>query len=89
MNWIQRYSGMGQGSLNRQALFTALALAAFRPPPARTDSRPPNIIVFLVDDYDKPETSVYGGNVLTTNLDQLAREGMPMTNAHMTSTLGE
>jgi hypothetical protein len=25
----------------------------------------PNIIVFLVDDYDKPETSPYGGKVLT------------------------
>ena len=24
----------------------------------------PNIIVFLVDDYDKPETSPYGGKVL-------------------------
>ena len=26
---------------------------------------PPNIIVFMVDDYDKYETSVYGGKVLT------------------------
>ena len=25
----------------------------------------PNIIVFMVDDYDKYETSVYGGKVLT------------------------
>ena len=32
----------------------------------------PNIIFFLVDDYDKLETSVYGGNVLTPNLDRLA-----------------
>jgi hypothetical protein len=41
---------------------------------ANTPSRP-NIIVFLVDDYDKPETSPYGGKVLTPNLDRLAREG--------------
>jgi arylsulfatase A-like enzyme len=47
----------------------------------------PNIIFFLVDDYDKPETSVYGGDVLTPNLDRLAREGMTFTNAHMTSTV--
>jgi arylsulfatase A-like enzyme len=49
--------------------------------------RRPNIIFFLVDDYDKPETSVYGGDVLTPNLDRLAREGMTLTNAHMTSTV--
>ena len=47
----------------------------------------PNIIVFLVDDYDKPETSVYGGKVLTPNLDRLAREGMVFHNAHVTSTV--
>ncbi len=47
----------------------------------------PNIIVFLVDDYDKPETSVYGGKVLTPNLDRLAREGMTLHNAHVTSTV--
>ena len=47
----------------------------------------PNIIFFLVDDYDKPETSVYGGNVPTPNLDRLAREGMVFHNAYMTSTV--
>ena len=49
--------------------------------------RPPNIIVFLVDDYDKYETSVYGGNVLTPNLDRLSREGMIFHNAHVTTTV--
>ena len=47
----------------------------------------PNIIVFLVDDYDKPETSPYGGKVLTPNLDRLAEEGMICHNAHVTSTV--
>ena len=47
----------------------------------------PNIIVFLVDDYDKPETSPYGGDMLTPNLDRLAREGMLFHNAHVTSTV--
>jgi arylsulfatase A-like enzyme len=47
----------------------------------------PNIIVFLVDDYDKPETSAYGGKVLTPNLDRLAREGMRFDNAFVTSTV--
>lgn len=50
-------------------------------------SQPPNIILFLVDDYDKPEASCYGGNVLTPNLDRLAREGMLFHNAHVTSTV--
>ena len=50
-------------------------------------TRRPNIVVFLVDDYDKPETSVYGGNVLTPSLDRLARDGMTMTNAHVTCTV--
>ena len=47
----------------------------------------PNIIVFLVDDYDKPETSAYGGKVLAPNLDRLAREGMRFDNAFVTSTV--
>ena len=38
----------------------------------------PNIIVFMVDDYDKYETSVYGGKVLTPHLDRLAREGITL-----------
>ena len=50
-------------------------------------AKKPNIIVFLVDDYDKYETSVYGGKVLTPNLDRLAREGITFENAHVTSTV--
>ena len=46
---------------------------------ADTAGRRPNIIFFLVDDYDKPETSVYGGKVLTPNLDRLAGEGITFT----------
>ena len=47
----------------------------------------PNIIFFLVDDYDKPETSPYGGKVLTPNLERLAAEGMLFNNAYVTSTV--
>ena len=54
---------------------------------ATANSDSPNIVFFLVDDYDKPETSVYGGRVLTPNLERLAREGMTLTNAHVTSTV--
>jgi len=54
---------------------------------AGAGGRKPNIIFFLVEDYDKPETSVYGGKVLTPNLDRLAKEGITFHNAHMTSTV--
>lgn len=54
---------------------------------ARQGISRPNIIFFLVDDYDKPETSVYGGKVLTPSLERLAREGMTFHNAYMTSTV--
>ncbi len=54
---------------------------------AASATKQPNIIFFLVDDYDKPETSPYGGNVLTPNLDRLAREGMLFNNAYVTSTV--
>ncbi|HIF81831.1 MAG TPA: sulfatase, partial [Gammaproteobacteria bacterium] len=47
----------------------------------------PNIIFFIVDDYDKAETSVYGGNVPTPSLDRLAKNGLTFNNAHMTSTV--
>lgn len=73
-------------SLSR--LFTVICVALIvlsHATPAAAEK--PNIIFFLVDDYDKPETSVYGGNVLTPNLDRLAREGMVFHNAYMTSTV--
>ncbi|VGO15741.1 Arylsulfatase [Pontiella desulfatans] len=59
------------------ALLVANALAAEKP----------NIIFFIVDDYDKAETSVYGGNVLTPNLERMAKNGLTFNNAHMTSTV--
>jgi len=59
---------------------------AGKKPPVASLSKP-NIIFFLVDDYDKPETSPYGGKVLTPNLDRLAKEGMLFNNAYVTSTV--
>jgi len=45
----------------------------------------PNIILFITDDQVKEEIGCYGGNVLTPNLDRLAREGMRLDNAHVVS----
>ena len=69
------------------SLFSFLFLFVFLYPSHGEKDKRPNIIVFLVDDYDKPETSPYGGEVLTPNLDRLAKEGMICHNAHVTSTV--
>jgi len=68
-------------------LFSVCVLTDTRKLQAGQAQQRPNIIFFLVDDYDKPETSVYGGKVLTPNLERLAREGMTFHNAYMTSTV--
>jgi hypothetical protein len=52
------------------SLFAFLFLFAFSDLSHGEKDERPNIIVFLVDDYDKPETSPYGGKVLTPNLDR-------------------
>ncbi len=70
-------AGLGAVALGGRLLARGRAAGAKRP----------NIIVFLLDDYDKDETSVYGGKVLTPNLDRLAREGVTFHNAHVTSTV--
>ena len=69
------------------SLFSFLFLFVFLYPSHGEKDKRPNIIVFLVDDYDKPETSPYGWEVLTPNLDRLAKEGMICHNAHVTSTV--
>lgn len=68
------------------AIFLGLTLSLLANDPSQVPGKP-NIIFFLVDDYDKPETSPYGGKVLTPNLDRLAREGMLFNNAYVTSTV--
>lgn len=68
------------------AIFLSLSLSLFANNSPKVLGKP-NIIFFLVDDYDKPETSPYGGKVLTLNLDRLAREGMLFNNAYVTSTV--
>ena len=78
--------------MNRRTFLKTMSLALgasvfVKSSRADAASRKPNIIFFLVDDYDKPETSVYGGKVLTPNLDRLAKEGITFHNAHMTSTV--
>ncbi|MBT6958773.1 MAG: sulfatase-like hydrolase/transferase, partial [Opitutae bacterium] len=74
-------------SLKHLAYIILLCSGGFLSPSYGEKTGRPNVIVFLVDDYDKPETSPYGGKVLTPNLDRLAKEGMICHNAHVTSTV--
>lgn len=49
-------------------------------------SRPPNIILFLVDDLGGMDVGAYGSRYYETpNIDQLARSGMLFTNAYAAS----
>lgn len=78
--------------MKRRAFLRTLSVAAGASAVAMSSlaaaaRRKPSIIFFLVDDYDKPETSVYGGKVLTPNLERMAKEGITFHNAHMTSTV--
>jgi len=67
-------------------LFLSL-LSLLSSPITLSAAEKPNIIFFLVDDYDKSETSTYGGKALTPNLERLATEGMLFNNAYVTSTV--
>ncbi|MCX7014325.1 MAG: sulfatase-like hydrolase/transferase [Candidatus Sumerlaeota bacterium] len=69
-DFLGRIAG-GLGTL----AFAPSARGAESSPSAAAASRP-NIIMFLVDDEDKPSIGAYGGKTWTPNLDQMAREGM-------------
>ena len=64
---------------------TALLVGGeFKPTKAATK---PNIILFVTDDQDKHSIGAYGGNVLTPNLDRMAREGMTFHQSYVSTTV--
>lgn len=67
-------------------LFSALAVC-LAGPLAAAQVRPPNIILFLIDDQDKESIGAYGGKTYTPTLDRLAREGMKFTHAYVSSAV--
>ncbi|MHC4250561.1 MAG: sulfatase family protein, partial [Planctomycetota bacterium] len=94
MSGMEKGTGKRARGMTRRGFLKTAAIAAgaagaggLAPRAMAAGRRRPNIIFFLVDDYDKPETSVYGGKVLTPNLDRLARGGVTFHNAYMTSTV--
>lgn len=53
-----------------------------------TGERPPNVVVFLVDDLGWRDTSAYGSTFYETpNVERLARRGMRFTNAYAANPL--
>lgn len=47
----------------------------------------PNIIMILIDDQDMDETSIYGADVYTPNMDRIASEGIKFNQAFVSSTV--
>jgi len=80
-----------KGATRREFLRAAAGGAVLTVPTiARADRRAdkrPNIILFITDDKDKHSIGAYGGNVLTPNLDRMARDGMVFHHAHVSSTV--
>ncbi|EDM25421.1 heparan N-sulfatase [Lentisphaera araneosa HTCC2155] len=70
-------------------MYKTLLLALFLLPTAIfSQSEQPNIIFFLVDDYDKQDCSEYTGpRNLTPSLKRLAKNGITFDKMHMTSTV--
>jgi N-sulfoglucosamine sulfohydrolase len=60
-------------------VFWSIAIAQ---PPAVTQSRPPNIVIAIADDWSYPHAGIYGDRtVRTPNFDRIAREGVRFTHA--------
>lgn len=48
----------------------------------------PNVIIIMADDLDSKQLSCYGGqNIVTPNIDRLAKEGMKFNNIHASETM--
>ena len=74
---------MKSRSLSRRRAMQSIASAAalpFVPRLVQTESRRPNLIVILADDMGFSDLGVYGSEIATPNLDDLARRGVRFSN---------
>lgn len=61
----------------------SLAVAGFAPWPVRV--KPPNVLIFLLDDVGFGHIGAFGGPVNTPNIDRVAKMGLRFNNFHTTS----
>lgn len=55
--------------------------------PALADqNKSPNIVIIIADDMGYGDIGIYGSEIETPNVDQLAKEGMQLTNFHVGAT---
>lgn len=47
-----------------------------------SEEKPPNVLIIVADDLGFSDTSPYGGEIDTPNLQKLAEEGLRMTGFH-------
>ncbi len=64
--------------MNRLTFF-AISVFASLFEPTGVDAAPPNIVIILVDDMGFSDLGCYGGEIDTSNIDQLASEGLRFT----------
>jgi arylsulfatase A-like enzyme len=69
-------------------LATVLPSGAARPLRAAEPARPPNVVVFLIDDLGWTDLGCFGSDLYETpNIDRLAREGVKFANAYSACTV--
>jgi arylsulfatase A-like enzyme len=71
-----------------RAIVAILAFALLLAPPARAQTRPPNVVFILADDLGYGDLGCYGQKVIQTPaVDRLAAEGMRFTDCYAGSTV--
>ena len=71
--------------MKHQILFTGLAATMVAAPACAQQSERPNIVLILVDDMGYSDLGCYGSEISTPNLDQLAENGLRMTQFYNTA----
>ena len=65
-----------------EVLDTSTEVAPVAEAPAVAEDNRPNFLVIMVDDMGYTDLGIYGSEINTPNLDQLAREGLILTDFH-------
>src|SRR3974377_767013 len=65
--------------MKRRTFIKKAGAAAISPVVSGMASSPPNIVLILVDDMGYGDLSCYGSQIQTPNLDQMAAEGVLLT----------